>query len=440
MKRFLMCLVATLMTTIAFAGNYDTIFVKPNTDFTFDLNVNTDKHPSLEGKKVIWYRGIADVNAIDITATPKETVASKLTNIITYRGQEAVQTEGEETKADNLNGPIFYGYNIVVTTKADAAQGQLSVTDVKDMICDTVVFIHVLKELTNESFGEFSVGDAKTPNSTHTIKLGDSIDIKMLPKEGVEILDIQKYLLVSLSEDGKDTTVIAESLTPEFKIAPTESYERVFPMFENEIGKVLPKTTYAKTITVLPEFKVISIGYSTVTMEESFSKTSEGVETIDVNVLNHDSVALFVNTNKDDSKVEFTTSWNKDGLAITAEGVKVKDKTTLTFSEFVKPEMEGTYNCIISDKDGNPLKTVSFIVSAQFPTANETIGVNVTPMRVSNKVLYLDGVEGVVRVFNMRGGLVKTIKAHGGTSQVSLDLPNGVYIITNDSNKIKVSI
>lgn len=448
MKRFLMCLVATLMTTIAFAGNYDTIFVKPNTANNFALHVDTVKYPYLKGKEVTWYVGFEEqkgwLNDREYTFVARVVKPNEIVTIdeVQYLYNNKVGTSFDENMPNIRTLTVFYGHKITKSAVLPDESVALEASDFEGVECDTVGVLHLLKPLKTEYFDKFELNDAAKQNNRLTeINMGDTIDVAFaLKSTETHPLDIMKYSLVLLSEDKQDTTVIVESTTPEFKFVPTESYKNILGMVENTLGKALTPESWAINVNVLPSFDVTSIGYSTVTMEESFSKTSEGVETIDVNVLNHDSVALFVNTNKDDSKVEFTTSWNKDGLAITADGVKVKDKTTLTFSEFLKPDMEGTYNCIISDKDGNPLKTVSFIVSAQFPTANETIGVNVTPMRVSNKVLYLDGVEGVVRVFNMRGGLVKTIKAHGGTSQVSLDLPTGVYIITNDSNKIKVSI
>lgn len=447
MKRFLMCLVATLMTTIAFAGNYDTIFVKPNTGSSFALHVDTVKYPYLKGKEVTWYVGFDELDGVGEgeghkfvakSVNPDEIVTI---DNVDYLYNKNVGTEfNKDFHIRTLT--VFYGHKITKSVPISDGNTYYEKADFEGVECDTVGVLHILKPLETAHFETFDLNDAsKQAGRLTEINLGDTIDVIFgLDKDKTQPLDVMKYSLVLLSEDKQDTTVIAESKTPNFKFAPTESYKNILGMVENDLGKALTHELWAINVNVLPSFEVTSLSYSTVTMEESFSKTLEGVETIDVNVLNHDSVALVVNTNEKDSKVEFTTSWNKDGLAITAEGVEVKDKTTLTFSEFVKPNMEGTYNCIISDKDGRPLKTVSFVVNAQYPTSNETIGVNVNPMRVSDKVLYLDGVKGVVRVFNMRGGLVKTIKANGGTSQVSLDLPTGVYIITNDSNKIKASI
>lgn len=447
MKRFFMCLVATLMATLAFASNYDTIFVKPNTASSFALHVDTVKYDYLKGQEVTWYVGFDEVDGVN-EGEGKKFVARTVnpSEIVTINGVDYLYNSNVGTEFNDYFNirtlTVFYGHKITKSTSTGDGSIYHEKSDFDGVICDTTGVLHILKPLETAHFTTFELNDvARQDDRLAEINLGDTIDVAFgLNTNETHPLDVMKYSLVLLSEDKQDTTVIAESETPEFKFIPTESYKNILGMVENTLGKALTPESWAINVNVLPAFEVISLGYSTVTMEESFSKTLENVESIDVNVLNHDSVALFVNTNTDKSKVNFTTSWNKDGLAITADGVKVKDKTTLTFSEFVKPDMEGTYNCIISDEDGNPLKTVSFIVNAQFPTANETIGVNVTPMRVSNKVLYLDGVSGVVRVFNMRGGLVKTIKANGGTSQVSLDLPTGVYIITNDSNKIKASI
>lgn len=424
MKRFFMCLVATLMATMTFASDYDTIFVKPGDNLDIKLIPHYDKHPALVGQELTWYLGYKDFAVAEIA----DSIAS-IIKPITLLGGKVWHVE----KASKLDsGFVFTGYKLSTKATGTAVKDSMSKEDITGMTTDTIAFVHVLSDLNQNVCKQFIlVGEDAHAKITKNV--GDTIKVSI----GVTTsLDVQKYSLVKCEING-DTTVLVSSTKPNFNFITEVSIKDVQLMLTNDLGSCICE--WKKEIVMLPSFKVVALTSSVVTMKDIVTKTVEDTNVMDVNVLNHDSVALIITTNRNLANITTKTSWNKDGIGL-PEGTIAID-TVLTFSEFLKKDMEGRYNCLVyNDADGKLLETVTFIILAQYPTSNEGIEGNVTPMFVADGILYLNEVNGVVRVFGINGSLLKTFKVNGGTERITLNLPKGMYIISNEENNIKVSI
>ena len=132
------------------------------------------------------------------------------------------------------------GYKLDLGTKA-IADNLLTKTQANALTTDTVAFIHVLKELNKDNFKSFTVNNGAT---TLVVNEGDSVEFNIVYNEAI---DVQEYSIVTLSEDGKDTTVIVTSNKPSFKV-PLKEMEKttVYPMVSNEIGKVVKDVSWGK--------------------------------------------------------------------------------------------------------------------------------------------------------------------------------------------------
>ena len=413
----------------AFASNYDTVYVKPNTEFNYKLIVDTVKHPALKGdnyNKVAWYRGYENPTYQD-----KQTIVGEvLENVITLDGEKRIHVDNVEN-GNTLNGFVFYGYKLDLGTKA-IADNLLTKTQANALTTDTVAFIHVLKELNKDNFKSFTVNNGAT---TLVVNEGDSVEFNIVYNEAI---DVQEYSIVTLSEDGKDTTVIVTSNKPSFKV-PLKEMEKttVYPMVSNEIGKVVKDGTWGKKITVRPSFKIESISVSTVSGTKNSTETFNDTTATNVLVYNHDSVAFIVNANVKESNVKYVTNWTLNGNQIVCDTITTsKDGLTLMINEFRKPDLDGTYKCMILSTDGKVLGEATFIVESQFPTGNESIAVNKPSLVVANKTIRSNGYDGVVYVYSITGKLVKTFRI-AQSEVITLDVTNGIYIAKFGKETVK---
>lgn len=429
MRKFLLSIFCTLSVIFAFASNYDTVYVKPNTEFNYKLIVDTVKHPALKGNnynKVAWYRGYEKP-----TYQEKQTIVGEvLENVITLDGEKRIHVDNVEN-GNTLNGFVFYGYKLDLGTKA-IADNLLTKTQANALTTDTVAFIHVLKELNKDNFKSFTVNNGAT---TLVVNEGDSVEFNIVYNEAI---DVQEYSIVSLSEDGKDTTVIVTSNKPSFKV-PLKEMEKttVYPMVSNEIGKVVKDGTWGKKITVRPSFKIESISVSTVSGTKNSTETFNDTTATNVLVYNHDSVAFIVNANVKESNVKYVTNWTLNGNQIVCDTITTsKDGLTLMINEFRKPDLDGTYKCMILSTDGKVLGEATFIVESQFPTGNESIAVNKPSLVVANKTIRSNGYNGVVYVYSITGKLVKTLRITQSEA-VTLDVKNGIYIAKFGKETVK---
>lgn len=429
MRKFLLSIFCTLSVMFAFASNYDTVYVKPNTEFNYKLIVDTVKHPALKGdnyNKVAWYRGYEKPTYQD-----KQTIVGELLgNVITLDGEKRIHVDNVEN-GNTLNGFVFYGYKLDLGTKA-IADNLLTKTQANALTTDTVAFIHVLKELNKDNFKSFTVNNGAT---TLVVNEGDSVEFNIVYNEAI---DVQEYSIVTLSEDGKDTTVIVTSNKPSFKV-PLKEMEKttVYPMVSNEIGKVVKDGTWGKNITVRPSFKIESISVSTVSGTKNSTETFNDTTATNVLVYNHDSVAFIVNANVKESNVKYVTNWTLNGNQVVCDTITTsKDGLTLMINEFKKPDLDGTYKCMILSTDGKVLGEATFIVESQFPTGNESIAVNKPSLVVANKTIRSNGYDGVVYVYSITGKLVKTLRI-AQSEVVTLDVTNGIYIAKFGKEAVK---
>lgn len=430
MKKFLLSIFCTLSVMFAFASNYDTVYVKPNTEFNYKLIVDTVKHPALKGdnyNKVAWYRGYEKPTYQD-----KQTIVGELLgNVITLDGEKRIHVDNVEN-GNTLNGFVFYGYKLDLGTKA-IADNLLTKTQAASLTTDTVAFIHVLEELVDTKLSGFKINNRNDLQKL-TVNEGDSVEFEITYNNA---LDVQEYAIVSLSEDKKDTTVIVTSDKPYFKV-PLKEMEKttVYAMVSNEIGKLV-KTRWGKDITVRPSFKIESIAVSTVSGSKNSTETFNDTTATNVLVYNHDSVAFIINANVKESNVKYVTNWTLNGNQIVCDTITTsKDGLTLMINEFKKPDLDGTYKCMILSTDGKVLGEATFIVESQFPTGNESIAVNKPSLVVANKTIRSNGYDGVVYVYSITGKLVKTLRI-AQSEAVTLDVTNGIYIAKFGKETVK---
>lgn len=432
MKKFLLSIFCTLSVMFAFASNYDTVYVKPNTEFNYKLIVDTINHPALKGdnyNKVAWYRGYET----PVEGTYDETIVGEtLKNVITLDSEKRIHVDNV-SDGETLNGFVFYGYKLDLGTKSNPAPDELLTEDeAAALTTDTIAFIHVLKTLEANNFKSFTVNNG---TKAITVNEGDSIEFNIVYNDAV---DVQEYAIVSLSEDKKDTTVIVTSDKPYFKV-PLKEMEKttVYPMVSNEINKVIKDGTWGKSITVRPSFKIESIAVSTVSGSKNSTETFNDTTATNVLVYNHDSVAFIVKANVKESNVKYVTNWTLNGNQIVCDTITTsKDGLTLMINEFKKPDLDGTYKCMILSTDGKVLGEATFIVESQFPTGNESIAVNKPSLVVANKTIRSNGYDGVVYVYSITGKLVKTLRI-AQSEVVTLDVKNGIYIAKFGKETVK---
>lgn len=446
MRNFLLSVLATLFVSVASMNamsKIDTVYYKPGDVCNVELQLNLEAYPYLEFEDVTWVAGFEPTFA-DFSPNGNHTVIGKLIseeNIITASdGKKYLHIEklGENWFGNSVIGmegirtiTVYNSHKVIPTKSVDHNSNvYFEDGDLDGSICDTIAVLHILKQIGKKDFNFTFDGNQTTYYAADTV-----VARPRLVNDELSELDVFSYGLIAV--DGTDTTLLATSDTDSLSfIAEETEGMKIHATITNDLGTTV--SNVARTIVVLPQFEVTSLQYTTSNADETKTITVEGVEETEVKVLNHDSLSLVVNTNAKESQYSLTYAWNKDGEGLPTEGV-VANKNVLTFSEFVKPDMDGTYNCIITDKEtGKAISTVSFIVTSEYPTANETISVK-KGLTYVNGTLYADEpMTGVVRVYSMIGGLVKAIQVSDAT-EVSIDVPQGIYLIEVGGETLKIS-
>lgn len=462
MAKFLLTIVASLFAVLSFASEkVDTLFFQKGEAGNCLLELDTVKYPYLTEENVSWFIGFPDVYATE----DGENVAVCAKQIPS--GDIVTMADGKKYfHMENLGDSWFtvgsYPHRTITLFNSHKVQGTKSIKDDNDKvmyyelsdfegsICDTVAVLHILKDLKAEDVTDLSVvtpknGENGKYGSKFTAYEGDTVkvSVKIAESAHTNYLDVQQYVLASVEgKNFEDTTVIVASEEPDFYFIPEQSYDKVVLLIANEKGYVA-KSEWEKAFTFIPKFTVEGVSYTQVTNGESYTKEVIDTTFIDVNVHKGDSVSLDIISNYSEAKPKLICTWNKDGVAVpVSDTIRVENNgLSLTFAAFDFEEMHGTYNCIITDKNtGETVTTVSFKVHDSLATANETIVANNTSIKVYDNVLYLNGVQGEVKVYSMVGSLVKTILANGGVEQYPLNLKSGVYLIVNNGNTSKVVV
>lgn len=453
MKKYLLILFSCFVTAISFAASkIDTLYFKAGDAGNALLQVDTVKYPYLKGHEadVTWMVGFEEVtatfNPIDESPAVKETVCSmKIPSeaIVTLDGKKYLHNENIGDTwypgvTDMRTITVFYTHQIVGTKSITDIYGTWFTKDeLKGYICDTVAVLHISKELKNNYF------DFNFSGKGNTYRVGDTVKVSTsIKKNQIEPLDIQQFALANI--EGKDTTILAISDSSKIEyVTDTEmDAANVQVIAYNNINYVASKTK--KKLTVLPAFEIESLVYSVANDTTIYSKTAEYTNEINVEVQNHDSLALVINSNNKTSKYNLHYSWNKDGKDLPSDVIYIgddKDNTKcniIAFSEFVKPDFDGVYNCIISDNDSKKvLATVSFNVTSSYPTANEDIEINKISFSIVGDNLKINTVEsGELMICNTLGQIVK-LQYVNGNANVILPNQSGVYICKFNNKTFK---
>lgn len=405
------------------AAGYDTLFYKPNEPASLELKVNLEKYPYLEGRDVTWYAGFEETGgfiAKKILDSETAIVDGKLYLVNKDLG------ESWQPSLPNLRTiTVFYGHKI--TKSYDDGKGNTYYVkdDFKSSILDTLAVCHILKPLDRSYIGKIRVNGET--GSEFDVHVGDTAMVNVTLKKGSEPLDIQKYGVLKV--ENNDTTFLAVSDSSNIVYVPKEGAD-VQMFIWNELG--IFTSGAVKTINVLPDFCVTALRADVITGKNMVSTTEEGVGEMSVEVAAGDSVALVAESNAEEAKVSAVYTWNYDGRAL-PEGVVAK--RNILEIDSVCEETEGTYNCVISERGGEQLTTVSFLVKIPNATSNEKISIENT-LRYSNGYLYLPENTNTIKVFSITGRLVRLMNVKG-LENVPLKL-NGIFIISDGKNAIKI--
>lgn len=423
MRKFLLFMAVILAATGLRAAGYDTLFYKPNEPASLELKVNLEKYPYLEGRDVTWYAGFEETGgfiAKKILDSETAIVDGKL-----YLVNKDLGESWQPTLPNLRTITVFYGHKI--TKSYDDGKGNTYYVkdDFKSSILDTLAVCHILKPLDRSYIGKIRVNGET--GSEFDVHVGDTAMVNVTLERGAEPLDIQKYGV--LKAENNDTTFLAVSDSSSIVYVPEESAD-VQVFIWNELG--IFTSSAVKTINVLPDFCVTALRADVVTGKNMVSTTEEGVDEMSVEVAAGDSVALVAESNAEEAKVSAVYTWNYDGRAL-PEGVAVK--RNILEIDSVCEETEGTYNCVISERGGEQLTTVSFLVKIPNATSNEKISIENT-LRYSNGYLYLPENTNTIKVFSITGRLVRLMNVKGLDS-VPLKL-NGIFIVSDGKNAIKI--
>lgn len=402
MKKFLLLICLSLFSLVSFASNIDTLYFKPGDKVHIPLVINESY---LTEENVAW-----KINNVEI---PNEQIVT--VDSVRYYHVE----NGLPEKWDNGERTAYLTYSYSISPTRAALD-----------VVDTVAVLHIQKQLTNNDL-EFSF-----INDELTYYVGDTIRVVPRLMNDTDTLDINTLALLHI--DGTDTV----SLDYIDKL-DTLSFipEEVAKNYMLSIGAVNLFGSYSSTfswpITILPTLELTSLQSTTVGSTETLTTTYEGVDSMTVSVLEGDSLRLVVNTNSKEANINVNYSWNVDGVGITADSVYV-NKNILSISKF-KRELQGTYNCIITEKDSKKiLATASFKVVRQSPTANEMISEATYQVISENGSIVVKGASNkAIVVTTMTGKVI-----YNGTSNSDnfvINVPSAsVLVVKVDNQTFKV--
>lgn len=242
-------------------------------------------------------------------------------------------------------------------------------------------------------------------------------------------MDIQKYMLSSNDE------IIAQSDSGYFELIPDETIEDINLAVLNKTGEY--PFTWTKTLEVYPKFDVTNTIYSTSSNGKTITVENPNIKDLEVEVFNHDSVSLKVETNilETLNPTKITYTWNKDGKTL-PEGVK-SNKNVLTISEYVKPDMDGVYNCLVVANDTTI--TASFTFKSEFPTSNEELTLQEVIVVSSNGNILVSNVsKKSIRVIDTVGRVI--YNKVSDSDRVNLNVHSGVYFVVVDNKTYKIAV
>lgn len=423
MKKLLLLFLSIFMTVSAFA-QIDTVFFKPETSGSYELVVDTAKYPFLKDKEVQWYVGF------DSTLTNRTNyVARKVfdSEIITVDGKRYLHNE----KLGNSWDPgtpnvrtldLYYGFEI--KTKAEESI-YFTKAEMEPITKDTVALLHLLKAPELAMIDSVTVFNSILESDTVlNAKIGDTLKFNVFTNSP---LDIQLTALAT--ED--DLYVLSENKSLELVV--TEDIENLYVIVSNELGDYM--YPYSITVNAYPEIQVTGISYA-INSGNQLITTKVDTLNVTIPVIKGDSVYIKILNNVEETLDSLQFTWNKDGLAL-PEGIQT-NANTLIIPIYVKPDMDGTYNCII--KSENNTWTVSITFNSEFPTSNELLKTSEVIITNSGNGIVCHNICGKeIKVYNSIGQLITTKLTTSSVTDVLLS--SGIYVVKigNQTFKVKVS-
>ena len=412
MKKFLLLFLPAFMAIASYA-QVDTVLFEPGKPGNYELKVDTEKYPYLNMDNVSWFLGNGDYS--------REIEDSEI-QIIDEKYQFIKESGADSWKNIQGTNPrtcvVYYSATISPTKNSETT------------IKDTVAVLHILKDLNtvtpeteDQLISDFTVNEKGW-------QAGDTAKFTATLADGISELDIQQYALVS----GED--IISVSDTGYFEVVPEETIKDIMLVVSNKTG-LYTFEGWPKTLKVYPKFNVSNLIYTTSSNGKTTTIENPDVTETSVNIFNHDSVSLVVKTNFEETltqegdKVSYT--WNKDGKDL-PEGIEV-DGDTLIIPEYVKPEMDGVYNCFVSN--GDTTIVASFKCTSEYPTSNEVI--NTTYVTSTSNNIVCNGVANKeVKIYNYMGMMVYSNISN--SDRINIEVPSGIYLVSIDHKVTKIKV
>lgn len=373
MKKFLLTFFIAFVSLMTYA-QVDTLKLIPGKEIMYELQIDTVKYDYL--KKVAWFAGFPEVEAT--FQEGKKTICATLIkedDIITLNGKSYLYLKSipkdwfEVATWEGAPHPrtitLFYGHRLSTKSPVTDEFGTwYSRKDFEGMTLDTVTVAHILKPL--DGIKDFYINGEQS-KASYDIQIGDTLEIKF---DVEEPMDIDNYMLV------KDEDAIKVSEQDSFILIPIESIEEVAPVISNVLGDYTIESRKFN-INVFPKFAIEELSYTTFRKGNTEKKDYTNTLEISPVVLNGDSVVLEILTNEDKlgpfKKESSKFSWNKDGKDLNDSLYMVED-CKLIIPKYNKGTMDGKYNCIVTN--GKITFTVTFDVTSNYPTSNETVDTN----------------------------------------------------------------
>lgn len=322
---------------------------------------------------------------------------------------------------------LFYTHKIETKSVTDEYGTFYSRDEFDGFTCDTVATLHILKDLNKVSNPTDLVSSFQVNGMDDNVIKLTSGDTAKFTVKAVNDLDIQKYMLSSNDE------IIAQSDSGYFELIPDETIEDINLVVLNKTGEY--PFTWTKTLEVYPKFDVTNTIYSTSSNGKTITVENPNIKDLEVEVFNHDSVSLKVETNilETLNPTKITYTWNKDGKTL-PEGVK-SNKNVLTISEYVKPDMDGVYNCLVVATT----ITASFTFKSEFPTSNEELTLQEVIVVSSNGNILVSNVsKKSIRVIDTVGRVI--YNKVSDSDRVNLNVHSGVYFVVVDNKTYKIAV
>ena len=416
-------LVAVIMTAMSYA-QVDTAFFAPGKPGNYELKVDTVKHSALKeiDPASVWYVGFPETGGyVARKVKVEETRIDESGKLFLYNRELASSWDPNFPELRTIT--LFYGYR--VTTRSSETE-YFTKEQLEGMIKDTVAVLHLVKDLkTIQNPTDLVTSFQVNKFNDGIIKLTEG-DTAKFTVEAVNKLDIQKYMLASNKE------IIAESDSGYFELVPYETIKDISLVVSNKSGEYF--FPWLKTLEVYPKFDVTNIMCSVYNNGKTISTENPDSNELEVEVFNHDSVQLKVETNITEvlNPTNVVYSWNKDGKSL-PEGITV-NKNILTISEYSKPDMDGTYNCITTANDTTIIS--SFIFKSEFPASVKSLEKKIISSYNGN--IIINNVQGEkVIVIDSIGRIIYSSIPYSGAN---IKVEPGIYfvIISNKTYKLEV--